>query len=62
MSENPAAPQFSDLVEESGVEPDEAHDQWARSEIEDALAAKREGRATYRSLREVSAKYPINAR
>ncbi|MEL6364239.1 MAG: hypothetical protein AAFR11_05315 [Pseudomonadota bacterium] len=62
MSENPAAPQFQDLVAETGGEPDEAHDRWARTEIENALAAKRDGRSTYRTLCEVAAKYPIDAR
>lgn len=37
------------------------HDAWVREQVEMALKAKREGRATYKPLHEIAAKFGSNA-
>jgi hypothetical protein len=41
--------------------PESNHDVWAKQKIELALQKKQDGRANYKSLREVAAKYDLDA-
>lgn len=41
--------------------PESAHDLFVRAKIEAALRRKREGRATYKPLRAIAAKYDLDA-
>jgi hypothetical protein len=41
--------------------PESAHDVFVHAKIEAALRRKREGRATYKPLRDIAAKYDLDA-
>ncbi len=62
MSEIKQMADRDQLNRDSGGKPVAGHDQWVREKIRAALKAKREGRATYKPLREIAAKYDINSR
>ena len=50
-----------DLHRPTTEAPESGHDVWAKEKIEGALRKKKEGRATYKSLRDIAAKYEIDA-
>ena len=55
-------PSFDDLTGESASLPAPGHDEWFRDRVQKALKAKQEGKAHYKDLRAVAAKFGFNAR
>ena len=62
MSTIKSAPTLPDMTEDTGSPADPGHDAWMRKKIEVALYRKQNGRATYRPLDEVAAKFGFHAR
>jgi hypothetical protein len=58
---NEHTPLKDDLHRTAKHEPESGHDVWAKDKIERALREKKEGRATYKPLRDIAAKYEIDA-
>lgn len=62
MSKTAKKTSFDDMVHACDEESVAGHDAWVREQVETVLKAKREGRMTYKPLRDIATKFGFNAR